>query len=438
MGDIIIIIFHLIVCIFEIWMIFDFFSTFLKGKSKTKKNTIVYIVIFALIVFAVNCLDNTIVNLLLVPITYLLLAIVAFKGKIYRKVFGALIGTTVILGTELIVVAVLNITSEELIKSSMVDEPSAVILTVIVKMVTFIIFVMIKRFSSKDSDNMDRETFLLYIIVPLSSLGIMFSVVFCEIDFVETSLAKQILVAFCFMLMIGNATIFYGYNRYARVLVEKEENRRIVIEQKMELESYQKVHVANDKYLTLLHDTNHQMKAVYSLLVKGQKEEAIDMLKSLSDEYEKSEMIEYSSNTILNAILSDYKEKADKENIQCDIFVERGFNIEYVEDIDLVAMISNLLLNAYEAAVKSDKKKIKVQMFMQNDGSFSVVKIINSFDGMIKKDGEILVTSKSDKNMHGFGVKSIEKTAEKYNGWLVNTWEDNKFKTVLVLENSMY
>lgn len=203
MKDIIIIMFRLIVCIFEIWMLFSFFNIFLKNKLNKKKNTPATIILFALIIFAVNSMDNTILNLIFVPTVYLLLAIVAFSGNIYKKVFGTLIGTVVILGTELIVVAVLNITSKELIESSMVNEPSAVVLTIIVKMMTFVVFEIIKQFSSKESDVMDGRTFLLYMVTPLSCLGIMFSVVFCDIDFMENSLAKNILIIFFFCMLIS-------------------------------------------------------------------------------------------------------------------------------------------------------------------------------------------------------------------------------------------
>ena len=330
MKDIIMIMFRLIVCIFEIWMLFGFFNNFLKNKLNKKINALYTIILFALIVFAINSMDNTILNLVFVPTVYLILAIVAFSGNLFKKVFGTLIGTVVILGTELIVVAVLNITSKELIESSMVNEPSAIVLTIIVKMMTFVVFEIIKQFSSKESDVMDVKTFLLYMVTPLSCLGIMFSVVFCDIDFTENNLAKSILIIFFFCMLIGNAAIFYGYNRYAKTLVEKEKSRRTVIEQKMELEIYKKVNIANDRYMTLLHDTSHHMRTIYSLLDKNEREEAMNILNTLFNEYEKAEMVEYSSNTILNAILSDYKEKSEKENIECDIFVERGFNIELV------------------------------------------------------------------------------------------------------------
>ncbi len=119
-----------------------------------------------------------------------------------------------------------------------------------------------------------------------------------------------------------------------------------------------------------------------------------------------------------------------------NIFVEPGFNIECVESMDLVAMVSNLISNAYEAALKSDEKKIKVQMYMQNDGSFIIIKIENSFSGEIVCQGDRLLTTKKDGNIHGVGIESVEKVAEKYDGWVSTSWGNKSFRTMLVLNNS--
>lgn len=122
--------------------------------------------------------------------------------------------------------------------------------------------------------------------------------------------------------------------------------------------------------------------------------------------------------------------------IEFNIFVEPGFNIECVESMDLVAMVSNLISNAYEAALKSDEKKIKVQMYMQNDGSFIIIKIENSFSGEIVRQGDRLLTTKKDGNIHGVGIESVEKVAEKYDGWVSTSWGNKSFRTMLVLNNS--
>lgn len=410
-----ILIFHLLVCIFEIWMLSDFYDAFLGYKNKGKKRNIFIVLCFALIIFTINSFNNTVLNLSVVPFMYFLLAVVGFSGNIYKKIFGTFIGTVVLMGTELIVVGALSVTSQQLIESSMMYEPSAIMLTVIVKIITLMVFAVIKQFVTKEGTNMDGATFMLYMVLPLSSIGIMFSIAFCNIDFGNVTLAKYCLAIFC---------------------MEREINKRTVLMQEMELENYKKINQANDKYMELLHNSNHYMRTVYGLLEQDNKDEAINIMDSVLTEYEEGELIEYSTNSILNTILSEYYDKSKTNHIEFNIFVEPGFNIECVESKDLVAMVSNLISNAYEAALKSDEKKIKVQMYMQNDGSFIIIKIENSFSGEIVRQGDRLLTTKKDGNIHGVGIESVEKVAEKYDGWVSTSWGNKSFRTMLVLNNS--
>lgn len=410
-----ILIFHLLVCIFEVWMLSDFYDAFLGYKNKGKKRNIFIVLCFALIIFAINSFNNTVLNLSVVPSMYFVLAVVGFSGNIYKKIFGTFIGTVVLMGTELIVVGALSVTSQQLIESSMMYEPSAIRLTVIVKIITLMVFAVIKQFVTKEGTNMDGATFMLYMVLPLSSIGIMFSIAFCNIDFGNVTLAKYCLAIFCILLMVGNGTAFYAYNRYAKLCMEREINKRTVLMQEMELENYKKINQANDKYMELLHNSNHYMRTVYGLLEQDNKDEAIN---------------------IMDSVLTEYYDKSKTNHIEFNIFVEPGFNIECVESMDLVAMVSNLISNAYEAALKSDEKKIKVQMYMQNDGSFIIIKIENSFSGEIVRQGDRLLTTKKDGNIHGVGIESVEKVAEKYDGWVSTSWGNKSFRTMLVLNNS--
>lgn len=379
-----ILIFHLLVCIFEIWMLSDFYDAFLGYKNKGKKRNIFIVLCFALIIFAINSFNNTVLNLSVVPFMYFLLAVVGFSGNIYKKIFGTFIGTVVLMGTELIVVGALSVTSQQLIESSMMYEPSAIMLTVIVKIVTLMVFAVIKQFVAKEGTNMDGATFMLYMVLPLSSIGIMFSIAFCNIDFGNVTLAKYCLAIFCILLMAGNGTAFYAYNRYAKLCMEREINKRTVLMQEMELENYKKINQANDKYMELLHNSNHYMRTVYGLLEQDNKDEAINIMDSVLTEYEEGELIEYSTNSILNTILSEYYDK----------------------------------------------------MYMQNDGSFIIIKIENSFSGEIVRQGDRLLTTKKDGNIHGVGIESVEKVAEKYDGWVSTSWGNKSFRTMLVLNNS--
>ncbi|MBR3645603.1 MAG: GHKL domain-containing protein, partial [Lachnospiraceae bacterium] len=393
------------------------------------------IVATSLIVFGINRLDNSILNLVVMPIIYLMLNFVVFSGNIFKKLFATVIAEVVILGSELLVVAIMQMTKEDIIKSTLVNESSAVAITIIVKFLTYIIFMFIKKLGVKSGDNMNLKTYLVYMMVPISSLGVMISTVYCGIDFQSTNNAATVLIMFGILLIAGNIAIFYEFNKYAAMVKEEEEAKSTMMKQKLDLEKYKKLEVANNKYVTMIHDTNHFLKSINVLLVNGDVEEAKKLLESVSQEYECSEIVRYSSNTILNTILSDYRGQAEEYGIQYDVFVEKGFDVEYVEEMDVVSMISNMLKNAFEATMKCSSKMVKVQMFMQNDGCFSVIKVLNSYSEEPCLNNDELLTSKEDKEFHGHGIKSINDVAGRYNGYLQTSWEHGIFKSVLILEN---
>lgn len=131
---------------------------------------------------------------------YFLLAVVGFSGNIYKKYLETFIGAVVLMGTELIVVGALSVTSQQLIESSMMYEPSAIMLTVIVKIVTLMVFAVIKQFVAKEGTNMDGATFMLYMVFAVVEYWIMFSIAFCNIDFGNVTLAKYCLAIFCILL----------------------------------------------------------------------------------------------------------------------------------------------------------------------------------------------------------------------------------------------
>ena len=68
------------------------------------------------------------------------------------------------------------------------------------------------------------------------------------------------------------------------------------------------------------------------------------------------------SNRFLNALLVDYRGVAKKNHVQVDIFVEAGFNIEFMKEIDVTSILGNLLDNAMEAAKKCEKDVYKRQI----------------------------------------------------------------------------
>jgi sensor histidine kinase regulating citrate/malate metabolism len=157
---------------------------------------------------------------------------------------------------------------------------------------------------------------------------------------------------------------------------------------------------------------------------------ATDYLNSLSDIVEK-EVHSTTGNIAFDSIIN-FKLK-NKKNIALDInvLVPPTLNIEA---IDVVTIIGNLLDNALTAVEKAEDKFITLTVELNKGNLFIETK--NSFDGYVKyeeRDGEkVIVTSKKG-NRHGYGIKNIKKSTEKYNGHIDISHESNVFSVGVLL-----
>ncbi len=72
---------------------------------------------------------------------------------------------------------------------------------------------------------------------------------------------------------------------------------------------------------------------------------------------------------------------------------------------------------------------------MQEIGGFCVIKVINRFSGELDKNGDSFVSTKAEPGLHGYGISSVNRIAEKYGGCLECSADEaeNIFEAVLIL-----
>ncbi|MDE5598331.1 MAG: ATP-binding protein, partial [Lachnospiraceae bacterium] len=102
--------------------------------------------------------------------------------------------------------------------------------------------------------------------------------------------------------------------------------------------------------------------------------------------------------------------------------------------IDLCAILGNLLDNALEAAGQVPEKEERfVRLTIRRINQMLIIKVENSFSKPpVSQDG-VLTTSKEKNGLHGWGLKSAQTAAEKYDGTLQTSYNDNIFKAVATL-----
>jgi sensor histidine kinase regulating citrate/malate metabolism len=121
-------------------------------------------------------------------------------------------------------------------------------------------------------------------------------------------------------------------------------------------------------------------------------------------------------NEVLNTILAQRSLYCNMHNIQWSCMAD-GTVLTFMENIDLYTLMGNALDNAVESVEKlSDPKQRRIDLQIGQREAFAVIQVQNPFYGTVKIKNGLPVTSKVDRQNHGFGVRSIRSIAEKYQG----------------------
>lgn len=201
----------------------------------------------------------------------------------------------------------------------------------------------------------------------------------------------------------------------------KSENDRLLTEKSY----YDILEQQNQQLMVYAHDTKKHLSAIQSLNA----DPAIDRyIMALLDQLKSYTSNCHSGNMMLDVIINKYVLDCERRNIQFDYYV-RSCNLKHVADIDLVAILGNLMDNALTAAEQSEQSFVSLETTIRN--GYSVVVISNSCDVAPNTHGGHLVTAKEDKKLHGFGLKSVQKTLRKYHGDY--SWEHNDLERTFVV-----
>jgi len=217
-----------------------------------------------------------------------------------------------------------------------------------------------------------------------------------------------------------------------KVRVEERERVQQVKLQLLETNYEQATRMYKEK-ASLLHDEKHHINAIYELLSQGEIDRAIQYTEDMTRELNRSGTRIWSNNVMLDLILNAKRQEAELKQIDVDIKFDDMSNL-VVDDVDLCALISNILDNAIEANQKlDDADKRWIKFYGERKGDIWIINSSNPIsDPVLMKDGR-LMTSKSDRHAHGYGIESMRRVLDKYFGDMNIVIEEDKFVLTLYM-----
>lgn len=211
-------------------------------------------------------------------------------------------------------------------------------------------------------------------------------------------------------LFVSSILLFVSYSHQVEKDREAMQVKSELTRLQTEKSYYQILDQQNQQLMLYAHDAKKHLAAIQAL---NDDPQIGDYVKRLSEQLSDYTHSCHSGNKLLDVMLHKYAIDCEMRNIHFEYDV-KVCNLSQLDDVDLVAILGNLLDNAVTAAEHSLEKSIMLNTVHRN--TYSVIVISNSCDTPPKQAGNNLVSTKSDTGFHGFGLKSVAKTVRQYQG----------------------
>lgn len=239
----------------------------------------------------------------------------------------------------------------------------------------------------------------------------------------------QMLLSVTSMVLFGATVLLFityqhSLERDLEYLRIKSENERLQLEKAY----YDILERQNQQLMIYSHDAKNHLAAIRSLSSEPGIDDYINKLLHQLTDYTNNC---HSGNKILDVIINKYVTEAGLRGVDFNYDI-KSCNLDSVEDTDLVSILGNLMDNALTAAEKSHRKHMLLETTTRN--SYSVIIISNSCNARPEARESRLLTTKEDKRLHGFGLKSVKNTLKKYGGdYSWDYYEDRQLFVVTVM-----
>lgn len=179
------------------------------------------------------------------------------------------------------------------------------------------------------------------------------------------------------------------------------------------------------------HDYHNHLQAMKAYIKMGEYDKLDIYLKLLEEDLDNINQLVESGNVNLDAVL----------NSKISLAINNGIDVEYkatcpptltVSDIDLCALLGNLIDNAVEACekMKEDEKQY-IRLYIGILKKQLYISITNSTNEVVRKMDNQYITNK--RGNHGQGLKRINLIVEKYGGYINRQNEPGVFITEIML-----
>lgn len=195
-------------------------------------------------------------------------------------------------------------------------------------------------------------------------------------------------------------------------------------------QSKESIDLINYKY----HDLKHQIAVLRS---EEDPERRNAFLNKMEEEIRMYEVQNKTGNKVLDTVLTSKSLTCAKNDITFTCVAD-GTLLDFMDVTDICSIFGNALDNAIECEKEiPEKEKRLIHVTVSRQKDFLIIRVENYFEGNLKFREGVLATTKKNQDFHGYGIKSIRYTVNKYEGAVSINTKDNWFELKVLIPISV-
>lgn len=416
---------NILVYVIEFLIAFSFFSDIFEPKRKTSHILLIGAGLYAAMFLQYHFLFQVALNFLVFCLSNIVFAYTCFQCRPRSAILGAIFLTTVMGGSEFLLMTIVSATTSMGINAYTSKLSTYFIFSITNKSLYFVLSKVATLCGVYLKGRQKTKTPFFLLLFPVSGLAVLYTLweISAEYDLAPklNAMVMGLSVAIIFAIIL--TYVFYGQtakniDELYQIKLEKE---KLSVDQTY----YDILEKQNTRLKTFAHDEKNHLGVIKSLAGNPEVDRYID---EVYGQLKTHSTFGNTKNKMLDLIINKYQYLCDSKGIDFYVSVTTA-NFSYIEDPDLITLLSNMLDNAVESAGTSEKKHI--DLILNRINGFDILTCSNSCSKQPNTAGKTLLTTKSDEANHGLGVKSIKRIVEKYGGEF--DWSYDKSKKDFVI-----
>lgn len=306
------------------------------------------------------------------------------------------------------------------------DFITSMMISIVCRIVLLLVVLLVKRIvRSESADMLTDMEWLRLLIVPAITIASIIAIV-QRFDILKEWHQDPTLLYIALGMAVMNINIFYLVDD---ILIREKKIRegQLYKEQvKNETQWYYSISQNLDRQRRMAHEYKNHTACIAALVQRKEYDKLEAYLQKMEIDLVQEMDIIDTNHVIVNAILNTkYKEIRDKGIV----FVLKVNDLAgiWLDDKDIVVLLTNLLSNAVEACESCKERKVIKLKAVIEDGQL-IVAVQNSINkSPVKEEHLFLTTKKEALQEHGYGIKNIIEVVHKYDGQYVIDYDEQEF-----------